>query len=205
MRPAEKVPLTGTVFETRSNFIGTCRVVIPIWSAHARHLHVGDRAGHAAAADALVGRVWSDRVVEENDLQSQIPALCKVLGPDRELVRTVSGAAMICRDLGDLLRYGVACGTSLTPPQVRLTSAVACPISRQSPVTIDLRRHRTQRGAISGFSRHAVAPGSTHCGPRRLRAGQRNPVAGRRGERAMTAAIAPSSSSRQRGGPPEWK
>ena len=81
--------------------------MIPIWSAHAPHLHVGDRAGHAAAADALVGRVWSDQVVEENDLQSQISALCKVLGPDREFVRTVSGAAMICRDPGDLLRYGV--------------------------------------------------------------------------------------------------
>jgi hypothetical protein len=87
-------------------------------------------------ADASAGRVWSDRVVEETDLQSQISALCKVLGPDREFARTVSGAVMICRrDPGDLLRYGVidSFGTSLTPPQVQLTSAVGATAAAGNP------------------------------------------------------------------------
>ena len=38
-----------------------------------------------------MARVWPDRVVEENNLQSQIVALRKVFGAERELIRTVSG------------------------------------------------------------------------------------------------------------------
>src|SRR5215831_5816241 len=41
--------------------------------------------------DTLMARVWPGRVVEENNLQSHIAALRAVLGPDRGLIRTVSG------------------------------------------------------------------------------------------------------------------
>src|ERR1700693_3790304 len=41
--------------------------------------------------DALMARVWPDRIVEENNLQSQIVALRKAFGPDRDLIQTVSG------------------------------------------------------------------------------------------------------------------
>jgi predicted ATPase/DNA-binding winged helix-turn-helix (wHTH) protein len=47
--------------------------------------------GAVVAKDALMGRVWSGRVVEENNLQSHITALRAALGPDRDLIRTVSG------------------------------------------------------------------------------------------------------------------
>src|ERR1700738_266150 len=47
--------------------------------------------GAVVAKDALMSRVWSGRVVEENNLQSHIAALRAVLGPDRDLIRTVSG------------------------------------------------------------------------------------------------------------------
>jgi DNA-binding winged helix-turn-helix (wHTH) protein len=40
---------------------------------------------------ALMRRVWPDRVVDENTLQVQISALRAALGPERELIRTVSG------------------------------------------------------------------------------------------------------------------
>jgi DNA-binding winged helix-turn-helix (wHTH) protein len=40
---------------------------------------------------ALMTRVWPDRVVEENNLQEHISALRAALGPERELIRTVSG------------------------------------------------------------------------------------------------------------------
>ena len=40
---------------------------------------------------ALIQRVWSGRVVEENSLQVQISALRKVLAPDCDLIRTVAG------------------------------------------------------------------------------------------------------------------
>ena len=47
--------------------------------------------GAIVTKDVLMGRVWPGRVIEENNLQSQITALRAVLGPDRDLVRTVSG------------------------------------------------------------------------------------------------------------------
>jgi DNA-binding winged helix-turn-helix (wHTH) protein len=47
--------------------------------------------GALVTKDALMTRVWPDRIVEENALQSQIWALRTALGADRDLVRTVSG------------------------------------------------------------------------------------------------------------------
>ena len=47
--------------------------------------------GAVVTKDALMERVWPGRVVEENNLQSHIAALRAVLGPDRDLIRTVSG------------------------------------------------------------------------------------------------------------------
>ena len=47
--------------------------------------------GAVVSRDALMARVWPDRVVEENALQVQISALRAVFGADRELIRTVSG------------------------------------------------------------------------------------------------------------------
>src|SRR5262249_21121336 len=47
--------------------------------------------GAVLSKDALMARVWPDRVVEENNLQAQISALRAVLGPERDLIRTVAG------------------------------------------------------------------------------------------------------------------
>jgi len=47
--------------------------------------------GAVVTKDGLMARIWSDRIVEENALQSQISALRMALGGDRDLVRTVSG------------------------------------------------------------------------------------------------------------------
>ncbi|HET6235154.1 MAG TPA: winged helix-turn-helix domain-containing protein, partial [Acetobacteraceae bacterium] len=50
-----------------------------------------DARGAVVTKDALMDLVWPGRVVEENNLQSQISALRAALGPDRDLIRTVSG------------------------------------------------------------------------------------------------------------------
>jgi predicted ATPase/DNA-binding winged helix-turn-helix (wHTH) protein len=50
-----------------------------------------DARGAVLSKDALMARVWPERVVEENNLQSQISALRAAFGVDRELIRTVSG------------------------------------------------------------------------------------------------------------------
>jgi DNA-binding winged helix-turn-helix (wHTH) protein len=47
--------------------------------------------GEVVSKDALMARVWPDRIVEENNLQWQISALRAAFGPDRNLIRTVSG------------------------------------------------------------------------------------------------------------------
>jgi DNA-binding winged helix-turn-helix (wHTH) protein len=47
--------------------------------------------GTVVTKDALTARVWPGRVIEENNLQAQISALRNALGPDRDLIRTVSG------------------------------------------------------------------------------------------------------------------
>src|SRR5246127_1721479 len=47
--------------------------------------------GTVMSKDALMERVWPDRVVEENNLQWQISALRTAFGSDRNLIRTVSG------------------------------------------------------------------------------------------------------------------
>jgi TolB-like protein/DNA-binding winged helix-turn-helix (wHTH) protein/Flp pilus assembly protein TadD len=47
--------------------------------------------GGLVTKDEILSRVWPDTVVEENNLVVQISALRKVLGEDRDLIRTVSG------------------------------------------------------------------------------------------------------------------
>src|SRR6202047_2004790 len=70
--------------------------------AEGRPLELGGRAfdvlmaliearGAVVSKDALMARVWPDRIVEENNLQAQIVAVRKAFGAGRELMRTVSG------------------------------------------------------------------------------------------------------------------
>src|SRR5690242_7103977 len=47
--------------------------------------------GAVVGKDALMARVWPDRVVEEHNLQNQISALRTAFGADWDLIRTVSG------------------------------------------------------------------------------------------------------------------
>jgi predicted ATPase/DNA-binding winged helix-turn-helix (wHTH) protein len=47
--------------------------------------------GFLLSKDALINRVWPNRIVGENNLHAQIAALRSALGEDRELIRTVAG------------------------------------------------------------------------------------------------------------------
>src|SRR5215468_1735941 len=47
--------------------------------------------GAVVSKNALMARVWPDRIIEENNLQWQISALRAAFGADRNLIRTVSG------------------------------------------------------------------------------------------------------------------
>src|SRR5207237_6600166 len=50
-----------------------------------------DARGTVLDKDQLMSLVWPDRVVDENNLATQIAALRKVFGADRHLIRTVAG------------------------------------------------------------------------------------------------------------------
>src|SRR5215470_7622768 len=47
--------------------------------------------GAVVSKDALMVRVWPDRIVERNNLQAHISALRKAFGAERELIRTIAG------------------------------------------------------------------------------------------------------------------
>src|SRR5271165_429123 len=47
--------------------------------------------GAIVSKDDLMARVWPDRVVAENNLQTQILALRHAFGAERDLIRTVTG------------------------------------------------------------------------------------------------------------------
>src|SRR5215470_3169066 len=47
--------------------------------------------GAVVVKDALMTRVWPDRIVERNNLQAHISALRKAFGAERELIRTIAG------------------------------------------------------------------------------------------------------------------
>ncbi len=49
-----------------------------------------DAKGAVVSKDALLGQVWPGMVMDDNNLQVQIFALRRALGPDRNLIRTVS-------------------------------------------------------------------------------------------------------------------
>ncbi len=50
-----------------------------------------EASGAIVSKDALMSRVWPDRIVEENNLQAQISALRRAFAADRDLIRTIAG------------------------------------------------------------------------------------------------------------------
>jgi len=50
-----------------------------------------EASGAVVSTDALMNRVWPDRIVEENSLHAQIAALRRAFGADRDLIRTIAG------------------------------------------------------------------------------------------------------------------
>jgi DNA-binding winged helix-turn-helix (wHTH) protein len=69
--------------------------------ADGRRVQIGGRAfdvlmalieaeGAVVSRDALTGPAWPDRIVEENNLHSQVSTLRAAFGADRDLIRTVA-------------------------------------------------------------------------------------------------------------------
>jgi predicted ATPase/DNA-binding winged helix-turn-helix (wHTH) protein len=77
-----------------------------------------DRAGELVSKDELIERVWPTVIVEENNLQAQISALRKVLGPDA--ITTIAG-----HGYRFTARVERAEGFTQAPPQAAPVAAAA--------------------------------------------------------------------------------
>ncbi|HUB15222.1 MAG TPA: winged helix-turn-helix domain-containing protein [Acetobacteraceae bacterium] len=95
--------------------------------------------GAIVSRDALMARVWPDRIVEENALQVQMSALRAALGPERALIRTVAGRGyMFAGEIRLLPAAGdqpddahrTAAGLRSAPPATNLLAPVSELIGR---------------------------------------------------------------------------
>jgi DNA-binding winged helix-turn-helix (wHTH) protein len=97
--------------------------------AEGRPIRLGGRAfdllmalleapGAVVGKDELLRRIWPGRIVEKNRLASEIAALRKALGADRDLIQTVSGRGY--QFTGDIreLGAGVSAREVPAPPAV---------------------------------------------------------------------------------------
>jgi predicted ATPase/DNA-binding winged helix-turn-helix (wHTH) protein len=113
--------------------------------ADGRPIRIGGRAfdvllalieahGAVVGKDALMRRVWPNRVVEENNLQAQISALRGAFGADRELIRTIAGRGYQFSGEIRVLSSGryarsVAGSTSVEPVSARASTNLPEPVS----------------------------------------------------------------------------
>ena len=108
--------------------------------ADGRPLELGGRAfdvlmaliearGAVVSKDALMARVWSDRVVEENSLQTQISALRRAFAADRGLVRTIAGRGY---------QFTGEIRAASTHPDVQQVATAAIPISTSARTLTNL-------------------------------------------------------------------
>src|SRR6266849_9084083 len=89
-----------------------------------------DARGTVLGKDELMSRVWSDRIVEENNLPAQISVLRKAFGADRDLIRTVAGRGY--QFTGEI-RATAATGAGPPPPRTtNLPEAVSELIGREA-------------------------------------------------------------------------
>jgi DNA-binding winged helix-turn-helix (wHTH) protein len=77
--------------------------------------------GAVVSKDELLSRIWPGRIVEENRLPSEISALRKAFGVDRDLIQTVSGRGY--QFTGEIRELGAGASTR----QVSAPLAVPAP------------------------------------------------------------------------------
>ena len=87
--------------------------------------------GSILSKNALMERVWPGRIVEDNNLQTQISSLRDALAADRELIRTVSGRGY--QFTGEIKT--ASAGTETTPGARVTTTAISPPTNLNEPLS----------------------------------------------------------------------
>jgi len=99
--------------------------------------------GAVVGKDELLSRIWPGRIVEENRLQSEISALRKAFGADRDLIQTVSGRGYQFTGEIHELEAGVSAQQVLEPlavpapprPTTNLSESACEPIGRETTLS----------------------------------------------------------------------
>ncbi|MEM5310148.1 winged helix-turn-helix domain-containing protein [Paraburkholderia sp. JHI869] len=95
--------------------------------------------GGLLSKDAIMDAVWSGTVVEENCLQVHVAALRKVLGADRDLIKTVPGRGyvLVGQQVGQRPEPGDTAGAGALPREGAAPAALraAHPVGRESEIT----------------------------------------------------------------------
>src|SRR3984893_10433298 len=112
--------------------------------------------GAVVTKDALMKRVWFGLVVEENNLQSHISALRAALGPDRDLIRTVSGRGY--QFIGEIRALSEPCDerASLGPEEAE--SAALPPTNVPEPVSELIGRDDELAEVVNLIGAHRLPP-----------------------------------------------
>ena len=88
--------------------------------------------GTVLSKDELINRVWPDRVIDENNLQIQISALRKALGPDRDLIHTVAGRGY--HFTGEIFGAKIAAPGDSSLPRTNLPGSIVQLIGRDQEI-----------------------------------------------------------------------
>ena len=83
--------------------------------------------GAVVSKDALMNRVWPNRIVEENNLQAHISALRNAFGADRNVIRTMSGRGY--QFIGEIR-------TVAASPHTQAVTGTAVPASPRPPTNL---------------------------------------------------------------------
>ena len=101
--------------------------------------------GAVLGKDELLRRIWPGRIVEEHRLQSEIWALRKAFGADRDLIQTVSGQGY--QFAGEIRELGAGVSAQQVPaPLGVFRPAPPCNQSRRERIRTDRPRGRARRG-----------------------------------------------------------
>jgi DNA-binding winged helix-turn-helix (wHTH) protein len=93
-----------------------------------------EEQGAVVGKDALIGRVWPNRIVEESSLHVQISALRNALGADRDLIRTISGRGY--QFTGEIRTVAASPDThTVAPMPVPVAAAPRPPTNLPEPVS----------------------------------------------------------------------
>src|SRR6202043_2021686 len=89
--------------------------------------------GAIVSKDALMGRVWPNRVAEESSLHVQISALRNAFGADRNLIRTISGRGY--QFTGEIRTIAASPDTQAVGTAVPVAAAPGPPTNLPEPVS----------------------------------------------------------------------